>query len=657
MRIKHLPLRYDTLLKGLQILAALLAGFFVCFPITDSDIFWHLAAGREMVARFTFLHHDPFSYTTPHAQWIDLHWLFQVGMYLVERTGGFALLLVVKALSVAAAAWLTFSAFPRSRATVAAAFGAAIVIYCQRYLVPLRPIVITLLLIGLFIASLERYCRTGKRRYLFAALIAQVTWVNVQGLFMLGPVIAAAYGIGEYCNRWAGRRAPRLVLYRAELTTPQHRLLLVFPFALIAASLVNPYGRQAIFFSMGLFARINPASSNLYSRTITENMPLLQMVGTGYSAYVAIAAVIVLALALTTLFAPRTIRFAHCGLAAAGLLLAVMAQRNGILLTFLALPCLLWNVNHASLPLPKSNADMLRNVALTAALLIAVYAVVNHARLLTSWPHALSPFSYPAETTSLMKKTPLPGNLFNADRYGGYLLWHLYPPRQVSSDTRLTMRSGAFFREYLSLTDQPELFDEYARRWDITQVVLPVAPIDRYLPLAAALYRHPRWKLAFTDGAEAFFVADTFAGYVPIDLDSPPAIDAITDALGRRFTAASPLYDEALTYLGRWCAAAGAYTGAQRALAPCSSIGSRRILADVKMRQGFNDDAEKILLSVIADHPRNSDARLQLVLFYLRTGRREEGLRQLSLLLKKDPFNKNGRNILFRLSEISKEKP
>jgi hypothetical protein len=554
----------DILLRSLQVLAALFAGYFICYPITDGDIFWHLAAGREMIARHTLFYSDPLSYTTSGTRWINPHWLFQVIMYMLQTAGGYRLLLTVKGIVVAGAAWLTFTAFPRATATAAAALGAAAVVYCQRYLIPLRPITATLLLISLFIASFERYCRSGRLRSLLPVLIGQVIWVNCQGLFMLGPMIAAAYGIGEWFNQLCARRFPRHFICRIGSTSPRCRPLLVGIPVLLALSLINPYGWRAFGFALKLFTRINPSASNLYAQTITENMPLLQMVGTGYSAYVLIIVAIAAATAVSILCAPSTVRFSHAALAAAGLLLAWMAQRNGILFTFLALPALLWNVHQASLTLSQRAGSVVRTIASTAAVLFAGCAVVNHTRLLLLWPHALSPFSHPTETAELMKQNPLPGRVFNADRYGGYLLWRLYPPLQVSHDTRLTLRSGAFFREYLTLTENPGYFNDYARTWGITQVVLPVAPIDRYLPLAAALYRDPGWKLAFTDGAEVLFVADTMTGFKGIDLDSLPAIDAITMSLGKRFGQSPTVHHEALFWLGRWCEAAGAHGSARK---------------------------------------------------------------------------------------------
>jgi hypothetical protein len=342
-------------------------------------------------------------------------------------------------------------------------------------------------------------------------------------------------------------------------------------------------------------------------------------------------------------------------LAAAGFVLAWMAQRNGILFTFLALPALFWNLqNHLSITRRKTGVVL--TITIFVLLFISLGSVsINHLRMLYSWPHTHSPFSHPAESAKLLKNTPPTGNLFNADRFGGYLLWHVYPTYRVSHDTRLTMRSASFFREYLSLTSHPETFQEYARKWNITRVVLPLAPIDLYLPLAASLYRHPGWKCVYTDGAEILFAADSLGSTPGIDMNAPSAIKAIVSRLSQKFSSRPQLFNEALTWFGRWCAFAGAYRSAENVLSRCRSINGEIILAGVKEQQGYLHQAERRYRKLITDYPGNHTIQIEAALFFLRTGRENDGLHLLSAVLKKDPFNKRARDILLRITTSDKE--
>src|SRR5687768_10834003 len=63
--------------------AALAALVFVTAltPVSDGDLWWHLAAGREMIATRSFLRVDPFTLSAAGRPWPDLHWLFQLFVY------------------------------------------------------------------------------------------------------------------------------------------------------------------------------------------------------------------------------------------------------------------------------------------------------------------------------------------------------------------------------------------------------------------------------------------------------------------------------------------------------------------------------------------------------------------------------------------------
>jgi len=640
----------------LELFSALLAGYFVWFSITDSDLFWHLASGKEMVARRAILLSDPFSYTRPDAPWTNLHWLFQLVVYGIEQCGGLRLLQLFKSVSMALSLGCIAAVFPRSLRSAAMLLFVAIVVYHQRYLVPMRPIIITLVLCGLFIASLERYFRSNNRIWLLPPLIGQIVWVNSQGLFMLGWAIAASYSIGEALNLFASRRFPNM--FSLSVASPSNRLkyAAMLPFVLVAVSLINPCGTGAFSFALRLFYRIRPVSSNIYAHAITENTPLVQMIGTGYGQYAGAVLAVAAALTVSIGFCRSRIRFSHIALAATGFVLAVMAQRNGILFTILATPALLWNSHHASFPvLKKRLASATRYVLITLLVFLASLASISHAAVLHSWSDPLSPFSHPTEIARLLHANPVKGNIFNADRYGGYLLWKLYPACRVSHDTRLTLRRDAYFNEYISLVDNPSGFNDYALKWNITHVALPIAPIDRYLPLAAELHQDPHWKLAFTDGAEILFVADTVSSYRALFIDSAATIDSIVSLLQKRYKNATAVCAEAQMWLGRLCAAVGAFNSGLRVVENCDGISCNTVRAALREQQGFVDEAELILRSIVREHPGNSDARLQLVLFYLRNGRKNRAIEELRTLLIKDPLNAGGRNLLFKFASNAKE--
>lgn len=641
----------DVLLLLLQITAALLCGYFVVYPITDADIFWHLASGREMLSRKAFLYIDPFLYTTSTAiTWVNLHWLFQIVMYCAVSAGGYPALLFVKMTTVSLAAWCLFSQFPRSKGTVLGVLLFALAVYGQRYLVPLRPGILTLLFAGLMIALCEKFRQTKKLQFAAAAILVQIAWVNCQGLFLIGPAIAGAYALGEVATRLLERKT--VVETVAGNRMP---MVIALPLVLIAASLVNPYGASALDLAGKLFSRIAPVHSNQFSLSIAENTPLLAMVGGPQRWYAGIIGAGVLLLTLLAAFQVRRLRIELLLLACIGCGLAFMAQRNGILFTFLSLPLLLHLLSVLKLPHHKwAKTAGLLGILLAAAGVFTFAA--RHTKMLLAWPHALSPFSHPVKSVRYLEQQPFEGNLFNADRYGGYLLWKRYPGCKVSSDTRLVLRSEAWFREYLSMVHDPELFDEYAATWNITRAVLPLAPVYLYYPLAEYLYRHADWNLVLYNGSEALFERKGRpGGNGALQLDKKEVVDSVVRVLKSEYAGSSMVMNEAAMSVARFCLSIGALSGAEAVLPYLPDAERRMLDATIYLRRGYADKAESVLLEGVRYNERSSVYRMNLAMFYLGSGHSDKALTELAKLLKKDPFNAGARKLLFSIRKQTKE--
>ncbi|HEX4355030.1 MAG TPA: hypothetical protein VHZ95_18995, partial [Polyangiales bacterium] len=147
--MRELP---DRALLALLFVGAAASGL---TPIADGDVFWHLAAGREMVERGALLRSDVFSVSANGHPWIDVHWLFQLALFAIHQAFGFAGLVYAKCLIIGIGALLLAAALDRSarRLFVPLAIGA---LFFARHLLLVRPVVVTLLFIAFFFYRLER---------------------------------------------------------------------------------------------------------------------------------------------------------------------------------------------------------------------------------------------------------------------------------------------------------------------------------------------------------------------------------------------------------------------------------------------------------------------------------------------------------------------
>src|ERR1700749_1389491 len=83
------------------------------FPLSETDLFFHLKLGDVIVATHHIPFRNLFSFTYPNQADPDLAWAFQVLMSLLYRLDGFRAIVIVKTLLVTLAVALVWLACRR----------------------------------------------------------------------------------------------------------------------------------------------------------------------------------------------------------------------------------------------------------------------------------------------------------------------------------------------------------------------------------------------------------------------------------------------------------------------------------------------------------------------------------------------------------------
>jgi hypothetical protein len=508
--------------------------FFTWFPLVDTDLWWHLAAGREMVARHAWLFSDPFSATPTLTPWIDLQWGFQLGVYFLFVIGGTNAILTAKLALVGMIVMLLCLIIPGRRYRIITASLSVAVFYCGRYLFVERPIVLTLVMIVAYLACFERFTQSGRRRWLLPVIPMQIVWTNCQGLFIIGVFIVGAYWVEALVSprqRGSGSRSALLA-------------------GTITACFINPWGWRGAALPLSLFQRILPATANLYSANIAENVPLIALTGPDAvyrTLVITITLIILLVHALNRTFP----RLSHGIILAGFLYLALCAQRNIVLYCVAVIPfCAIALAQNRSRQIITAGICRQRKTAILAAMIVVAIMVFIHSSVVRLYPRhsSVAPFRLPVAAADYLERHPAPGRMFNASWYGGYLIWRLFPQDKVFIDGRFIIRTPEFFTEYLDVCDHPERFDALAKKYDISRVVIPFAIFTRYRALLRWLYQRSGWQLAFLDGASVIFVkSDPVSGR--IDCSNTAVIDSIAATLAERWRDDPYIRTEALGYL------------------------------------------------------------------------------------------------------------
>ncbi|MFO0950816.1 MAG: hypothetical protein U0835_06605 [Isosphaeraceae bacterium] len=250
------PWVFDLLLLCLFLSLTFLLGM---FPLKDTDFWWHLRAGDMIRQSGSVPKVDPFTYGAEGKPWIDLHWVYQVGISLVFERGGVPALTLAKCVITTAAVLLLVTARRREwpLGVMLLAWLPALLVLGGRMYV--RPETLTLLYLSIFLAVLTRVDRFP---WLALALpVVQAAWVNTQGLFVFGPILFA-FALLDSALR-PGSFAPgrkrwwRIVGIAALLTG--------------AACLLNPYGLTGALYPLQLAQTMR---SPVFSRSIAELMPV-----------------------------------------------------------------------------------------------------------------------------------------------------------------------------------------------------------------------------------------------------------------------------------------------------------------------------------------------------------------------------------------------
>ncbi|PYQ51321.1 MAG: hypothetical protein DMF59_08270, partial [Acidobacteria bacterium] len=426
-------------------------------PIRSYDFFWHLATGRWIVEHRACPVYDPFTLAAAHVPWINGEWLWEVVAYGIESHVGLRGVSFVNALFVGAIFGLAFW-------FSASDIGAALLISAAAFLgasdrLGVRPAAAAALLIVCALALLQS--KLTPMRLATAYAMLTIIWINTHPSALLAPIVAAATLLIDI-RRWIVVAASAVAL------------------------LINPFGWRAIVAPFELTKLVG--SGEFVNAEWLPSSPSL------FPLLYATAAVVIVAF-----FASREKKANLWRLAIFVLLagLAIQHVRNQSLY-FAALPLLMIT------PRLTRNASIV--CAITAILPIGwAYAHSDHAT-------GFDAERFPVRAVAHL---PLPGNIYNADQFGGYLEWVFYPQRRVLTDGR-----NELFRDFIALDAQARrdsrvwhsllqkyridlAVDEYQS--ERIEVVDVASGTRRFLPASLVRYRRRDWALiAFDDAAMVF---------------------------------------------------------------------------------------------------------------------------------------------------------
>lgn len=520
--------------------------------MSTPDIWWQMRAGQLVLQNRAWPSTDLLSYTVPTHEWIELRWVFGVLAYLGYTIGGSALLVIAQCLILAAAFAALLVPLRRALLTPLGLLAAAVALAAAEARFNIRPEIFTTLFLCVTLTTLDRAARPGGetcRRFLWALPLLQILWTNTHTVFILGPVVAWAFALGDFTHRFLRVGGLGFTHTRTELR-PNARLdwrLFAVAVGMTLATLVNPWFTKGALFPLTLYA--DTLGSSLGS-TIQEFAPPIDLWPKWTSDIFAAAALAALS-AVTFILNWRRTNLIRLGLWLAFFFLAAKAVRNIGPFSVIALWAALRNLADLApaRPAPRRSALIpAANLLIAAGVLFgAWYAASDRLANSQNSPRrfgvGVTPWVVPQRAVEFMLAHNVKGNVFHSMGDGAYLAFAAGGSYPVYIDGRLEVYTEPFIAKALNLPDLLARWDAFTAEHSINAALIQT---DQLQPAIPFLMRRPDWALVHIDERGVLFLRaipehapiieqfriDPRAPYVPREPEPSDAAGNLPRALG-----------------------------------------------------------------------------------------------------------------------------
>jgi hypothetical protein len=460
-------------------------------PMEETDLFFHLAIGEQIVARHEIPFRNQYSFTWPDHPDPDLSWAFQVAVALVYRAGGFPGIVLLKALLIALALALVHrAARARGAGPLAAAAATLLALWGAEQRLVERPHLVTFVGIGALLVALDPLARRPRRLWLLAA--GALVWANFHAGVFFAPLVTGLFAAGLWLEgRLAGedRLAPAAALAAAAAGAA-------------VAALGTPAGLRLVGYlrwHTGLgstrnveeFRAADPLNDpGLFVLALLVVLTLLALRRRAPWRW-ALPALVTFPLAL------RSVRFAAEWSLLAAPLAAVGLEQAAAFLRARA--------PRARRAGPGPRAAALLAAALGVAGLLAAERRGHPLRL------GLAPDVVPFDAIAFATRTGLRERMFHNLDVGCYLLWEGWPRYRVFQDARLPAYPDDFHRALDRTPLAPAAFDALLRRYGVDAALLNHAGVN----MRAGSFDPDEWALVYVGRAWRRHDALVFARRAP----------------------------------------------------------------------------------------------------------------------------------------------
>jgi hypothetical protein len=478
--------------------------------LRDAGIGWHIRTGQVILGTHSIPHTDPFSSSMQGKAWYAWEWLFDAVVGMAHHLAGLNGVVFFSALVIA----LTFALLLRRMLARGANLPVAITVLLLAVAASsvhlfARPHVLSWLFTIVWWEILERFEDDGQTVNLLWLPVLTLLWVNVHGGFLVGFVLLASY-FASAAMKWIATvdDEPGSLLQRVQALA----LTGVLSFA---ASFANPYGYH-------LHIHIYRYLTDRFLMDHIDEFLSPNFHGLGQKCFAGLVLLAVIAAAVTR----GKVGLSHLLVMLFAIYAGLYAARNipvsAILLALIVAPLLSgwlsglagnrelasgvrWlagRVDSFGIRMAALDSNLRGHVWPAATVLLGLWVCGHGGRLAGArvMDARFDSARFPVGAVDFLERGGTQEPVFCPDRWGGYLIYRLYPQTRVAVDDRHDFYGTEFLKRYLKIMHGEPRWENELEGMHVGWVMVPADST-----LASLLEETRRWKVAYKDNTAIVF--------------------------------------------------------------------------------------------------------------------------------------------------------
>ena len=456
-------------------------------PLASNDLWLQLKIGQMTVDSGSIPQTVLFPFTAVRDNVFTAHeWLPSIVFFELSRMMGVEQLMFVQGLLGLLQFGLSYLLARRLSGSIGCGLlMAALAMVVANYRYVLRPEILALLLLVSLLIVLTRHRQGDRATVLLWTVPLALVWANCHGSFLLGPVTAAVFALGEGIQ--AALEASGALTGRLKQGLRAGAPYAVAAVAMTCVSVVNPRGPSLLKFAFSVQA------STTIQTLIKEWLPTFHPLFMVEPAFWIFVAVGLMSLAVIAAFWRQlTVTDALLFLLFAGL--AAQRNRHIVWFGFVAMAVCANLVGRARAA--KGRESLLQGAAAALAVVgIALCVVFGNAR--GAFPYASPSNNFSEPMIAELAKPELAGNVYNSYELGGELIYRDWPRLKPVIDSRVDSYGDSYFLFTRQLLVNEPLMMRFLSEYGVNDMLLLRRDFDNRVSQMPALAQ--AWHVRFSD--------------------------------------------------------------------------------------------------------------------------------------------------------------